>query len=124
MKRPLVLISLPFVGGILLGNSFAISPMPLLVTGLGLFLTALLWARSRPFLLWLLLFLTGWANMAVHTAVLSPDDLRKLLKPEPEIVTVRGILRETPSSAFLQLLAYRPTVDVPLAPDRRLPLPE
>ena len=97
MKRPLVLISFPFVGGIMVGTFLEVSPIPLLAVGLGFFALSLLWARSRPILLWPMLFLTGWANIAVHTAVLSPDDLRNCLKPEPEIATVRGVLCETPS---------------------------
>jgi competence protein ComEC len=91
------MITLPYVAGVLLGEVVAVSPLLLLGAAIGLVVLALFWARGRQFVLWPLLFLTGWANIAVHTAILSPHDLRNLLKPEPGIVTVRGVLRETPS---------------------------
>ena len=97
MKRPLVLVTLPYASGILLGNYATIAPMPLLWIAIGLAVIALVWAKARAWILWPLLFLTGWANLALHTAILSPNDLRKLIGSEPEIVTVRGILGETPS---------------------------
>jgi len=40
---------------------------------------ALLLGKFRPWLIWPLLALTGWVNLAVHTRVVSPHDLRRLL---------------------------------------------
>ena len=53
-------------------------------------------ARGRPCYA-LLVFLAGWTNLALHTAVLSPNDLRRILGDQPAIVSVRGTLRETPA---------------------------
>jgi competence protein ComEC len=43
-----------------------------------------------------LLALAGWSNLAMHTAVIAPDDLRTQLASEPALVTVHGELAETP----------------------------
>jgi competence protein ComEC len=97
MKRPLLPVALCYVGGLLLAD--AIQP-PLLYLFIGTFLLLLLaiaWARGRIFLLWPLLVLVGWTNLISRTAVLSPNDLRALLGNDPALVTVRGILVDTPS---------------------------
>ncbi len=97
MKRPLLLVTLPYVAGILLGNYFSLSPWLLIATALGLLVLALVWSRARLILLWPLLLLTGWTNVTLRTAILSPHDLRNILSPEPQLATIRGTLRETPS---------------------------
>ena len=43
------------------------------------------------------LILAGWTNLACRTQPASPNDLRYLLKGDPELVTLRGVLTETPS---------------------------
>jgi competence protein ComEC len=43
-----------------------------------------------------LLVLSGWTNLILHTAIISPNDLRRLIGHEPEIVTVRGTMVQTP----------------------------
>lgn len=48
-------------------------------------------------LLGALVFLAGATNLTLHTAILSPYDLRKVLSDKPAIVTLRGTLCETPS---------------------------
>ena len=52
--------------------------------------------KFRPLLLWVLLALAGWTNLASRTAMVSPNDLRALLGETNAIVTVRGTLIETP----------------------------
>jgi hypothetical protein len=47
-------------------------------------------------LIWPLLALVGWTNLASRTAMVSPNDLRALLGDTNAIVTVRGTLTETP----------------------------
>ena len=61
-------------------------------TGLG----ALLGARLRFGFEIALLVFAGWANHAFHTAILSPVDLRRLIKEEAEIITLRGRMVDTP----------------------------
>ena len=57
---------------------------------------ALVLEKLRWWLIWPLLALVGWTNLASRTAVLSPNDLRTLLGNDAAIVTVRGNLVETP----------------------------
>ncbi len=57
---------------------------------------ALLFAKFRPWLVWPLLALAGWCNLACRTAVVSPNDLRALLGNDAAIATVHGRLAETP----------------------------
>src|SRR5258706_6232699 len=96
MKRPLLLVGLLYVGGIIAAEYLAFSPRWLLAI-LGSFVViALCWAQARPLLLYPIIFLAGSANLSLQRAVLSPIDLRNLLAQEPQIVTVRGVLLETP----------------------------
>ena len=97
MKRPLVPVALLYVGGILIACLIQLPPALLLAFSLSLVVTSLAWARARLVGLGLLIVLTGWTNYALHTAILSPCDLRRILGEQPEIVTVRGLLRETPT---------------------------
>jgi len=96
MKRPLVGVILGYGMGIWLGHFF--EPPPLLLWGLALAVGALAlrFGQRQIWLLWLLLIVSGWANLVSHTAVISPDDLRKLLGGSPAAVTVRGVLAEPP----------------------------
>ena len=67
----------------------------------GVFLVlALAWPRARLVGLGALILLTGWTNHTLRTAVLSPHDLRRILGEPPQIVTLRGMLRETPFTAL------------------------
>lgn len=95
MKRPLIPVALLYVFGILLGG-FTL-PLPwLFILSLGLGITALIWARARPFLLCPLLILFGWTNLARHAAVISPYDVRIVAGEHDLLGTLRGKLRETP----------------------------
>jgi len=119
MKQPLLPAAVLFAGGILAGAVAPVSPWALLGVSLGVAAVTLAWGlagllcpdhcrlkpafrwlaweRGRAALLCLLIFLAGWTNLALHTAVLSPNDLRRILGDQPAIVSVRGVLRETPS---------------------------
>ena len=96
MKRPLLNVALFYVGGLLLANSLAWPPFVMLGAALLVALAAALSARGRTWLLPLLLVLTGMTNLRLHTAIISPQDLRLVATNEAEIVTVRGSLHETP----------------------------
>lgn len=94
-KRPLILVALLYVAGILLARL----PAPLTVLfalSFVLLLVAFAWARGRPVLLCLLILLAGWINLNRCTTVLSPNDLRTLVREKDNLVVVRGVLPETP----------------------------
>ena len=97
MNRPLAAVVLSYAAGLLLGECFQPPLIALFSASFFVLLLVLLLEKLSPFLIWLLLALAGWTNFAVHTAVISPHDLRRLLAAEPELVTVRGTLAETPS---------------------------
>jgi len=97
MKRPLVPVALLYVGGILAACVIPVPPLFLLAASLSLGSLTLAWPRGRLVGLSTLIFLTGWTNHTLHTAILSPHDLRRILGVQPEIVTLRGTLRETPT---------------------------
>jgi competence protein ComEC len=96
VKRPLLRVALFYVGGILAADLVFVSPWLLLILALGSALAAIAWTRARPLLLCALSFLAGATELTLHAVVLSPHDLRRILGSEPQIVTVRGQLRETP----------------------------
>src|ERR1043166_6636416 len=97
IKWPLLLIAIPYAGGILLANLF---PLPLAGLWWSMVLVLLLWllkGRTRPFLLAFLLLLVGAANLTLRTDILSPNDLRSLIGERSEDVLLRGQLIDTPS---------------------------
>ena len=97
MKRPLILVALFYVVGVLLARSISLPPGVLLASSLSLALLALAWPRMRPLWLCPLIIWTGWSNAELSTAILSPHDLRRILGDQPHLLTVRGVLRETPT---------------------------
>jgi len=97
MKRPLVPVALLYVGGILLACFIPVPPLLLLAGSLSGAALSLAWARVRLAGLCALIVLTGWTNHTLHTAILSPHDLRLILGEQPDIVTVRGAMREAPT---------------------------
>ena len=97
MNRPLVSVVLAYAAGLLLAQWFQPPPFRLLAVAVLILILALSFGKLRPHLLWPLLVFLGWANFAVRTEVISPRDLRQLLTHQPEQVTVRGRLAETPS---------------------------
>ena len=96
MKRPLLPVALLYVGGILMARFISLPPLLLLACSLALAALALAWPRARLVGLCLLIVLTGWTNHTLRSAILSPHDLRRILGEQPEIVTLRGTVRETP----------------------------
>jgi competence protein ComEC len=97
MKRPLLWVGSLFAAGVLVGDFVAFRYDLLLAISFALAVAAMVWSRARGILIYPLIFVGGWAGLAVHTAVLSPDDLQRLLAAEPELAEVRGVLRETPT---------------------------
>jgi competence protein ComEC len=102
MKRPLLWPAILYAAGILAAAVIPLPLWPLLAAGLVFATIALLWARLRPTLLYPLILLAGLANYTLHSAALSPHDLRRVLKSDPDLVTVRGRLRESPTFSSYQ----------------------
>jgi len=97
MNRPLVSVVMAYAAGLLLGQFLQVPLVALFATAFLVLVPAVILGKIRPHLLCLLLGLTGWINFALHTEIISPQDLRGLLSGEPELVRVRGELAETPS---------------------------
>ena len=97
MRRPLLVVALLYAGRHPGGQPCAAASVRASGCSLALALLCLAWERARPYLLCLLVFLTGWTNLTLRTAILSPCDLRLLLGEEAVIASVRGTLRETPA---------------------------
>jgi competence protein ComEC len=102
MKRPLVPVALLYVGGILIACVIPVPPLLLLIGSLALAVLTLALPRARLVALGTLIVLTGWTNHTLRTAIISPCDLRRIIGEQPEIVTLRGILCETPTQRVYQ----------------------
>ena len=102
MKRPLCSVALLYIGGILAGQWFHPSLVLLFAGCFACALTALAWSAGRIYLLTVLLVLAGWTNLAWHTAIVSPNDLRLLAGSEPLEATVSGILHATPTARIFE----------------------
>jgi competence protein ComEC len=96
MKRPLVAIVSCYVIGLLIAGIFQPPLAALFAIAFAVLVPALVLEKLRPWLIWPLLALTGWTNLASRTAVLSPNDLRAWLSNTTASVKVRGTLSETP----------------------------
>jgi competence protein ComEC len=96
VKRPLVAVVSCYVAGLLLAEIFRLPIGVLFAGAFGVLASALVVGKLRPWLIWLLLALVGWVNLASRTAVVSPNDLRTVFGNDTAIVTVRGTLLETP----------------------------
>jgi competence protein ComEC len=96
MKRPLLLVGLLYVGGIIAAEYFRLSSTVLLSLVGVLVLLAFSWERRRAAALCAAIFFAGAANLALQQGPISPNDLRNILASENQIATVRGILLETP----------------------------
>ena len=97
MNRPLAIVASLYACGVLLGN-FLPLPLPWLFSlSLAVAGAAFFWGEARVYLISLLAVLTGWTNLATRMAVISPNDLRTWVGPNPEWVTLRGTLCDTPS---------------------------
>ncbi len=96
MNRPLVVVWAGYAAGLMVGRFFHAALPMLFSAAFAILLPTILFHRLRRYLLWPLLILVGWTNLCLHTAVLSPYDLRLLAGQEPAIASVRGTLVETP----------------------------
>ena len=95
-RHPLIPVALFYAGGVLLGEFLSVPFARLLAAALTLLLTAVFVERARLLLLAPLLVLLGWTNLARQAAALSPHDLRRVTPETNQIVTLRGVLVETP----------------------------
>jgi hypothetical protein len=103
MNRPLVSVVLAYAAGLLLAQLYQ-PPLAWLFAAAILFLLlALAVKHLRTSLIWPLLALAGWVNLEARTAVISPADLQRQLGAEPALVTLRGVLLETPRLKILKL---------------------
>ena len=96
MKRPLAAVVSCYAIGLLLAGIFQLPLAALFAAAFVLFILVLVLEKFRPFLIWPLLALVGWVNLASRTAVISPNDLCTLIGSDTAIVTVHGNLIETP----------------------------
>src|SRR5712671_6178571 len=94
MNRPLAIVALLYVSGVLLAGLLSLRLPWLFAFSLGLAGASFVWSAARVYLLSLL---TGWTNLASRTAIISPCDLRTWVGTNLEFVTVRGTLCDTPS---------------------------
>jgi len=97
MKRPLVAVALCYGAGAILGHFLEAPLLATFLAGFTFTIAALFATALRPLVLPLLLLLFGWLNMSVRTAVVSPHDLRSLIRDQADILNVRARLSETPS---------------------------
>lgn len=97
MKRPLIPVALCYVGGLLLGQAVPLPLFFLFACSFGLVLAALFLSSVRNYLIWPFLIFLGWTNLVQNTAVVSPDDLRRVVGSQPYLATLRGTLTATPS---------------------------
>src|SRR6266545_3279335 len=104
MKRPLLIVALLFLAGVLFAEFAPWICPPFLLAGAGLAVGVLcLFAgRYRPGLLAALLVLAGAANLTLRTRVVAPDDLRHLLGADAQLISLRGTLPETPYQRVYQ----------------------
>jgi len=102
MRRPLLPVACLLIGGILCGE--LAKPSLLLLFGISFAVAAvtLAWEQGRPWLLALLLFLTGWTGASWHSAIFSQRDLRMQLDDGPQLATLRGIVIAPPSQRIFQ----------------------
>ncbi len=95
-KRPLVVVALLYAAGLLAADGISVPLVPLFASALGVVATAAVWPQRRGWLLAPVLILFGWTNLTTRTALLSPHDLRSVIGENAALVTVRGMLVETP----------------------------
>ena len=96
MKRPLVAVASCFAAGLLAAKIFQPPLAALFAVSFFFLVLVFVLEKFRRFLIWPLLALVGGTNLILHTAVISPNDLRTIIGNSDAIVTVRGTLAETP----------------------------
>jgi hypothetical protein len=96
MKRPLAAVVSCYAAGLLLAEMFQPPLAALFAVSFLILVLVLVLEKLRPVLICILLALAGWTNLILHTAVISPDDLRATIGTNDAIASVRGTLVETP----------------------------
>jgi ComEC/Rec2-related protein len=96
MKRPLLPPALLYIAGLWLGAIWPMALPGLFLLAMALILLSMASARLRRVSLASAILIVGWFNMASRLAILSPHDLRDLLGERTAIVTLRGVLAESP----------------------------
>lgn len=91
-----------YVIGLLIAGFFQPPLAALFVASFLVLVLVLVLEKFRPWLIWLLLALVGWTNLASRTTVLSPNDLRSLLGNNAAIAAIRGNLVETPHIKIIE----------------------
>jgi ComEC/Rec2-related protein len=97
LKHPLVPVTLCYAGGVVVAAWVAVPLAGAFVLAFVIAGVALAWERGNPWLLGVLLFLAGIVNLTSRTAVLAPNDLRRVVGTEPVLTTLRGRLLATPA---------------------------
>ena len=97
MKRPLLMVGLLYATGVVLADVLALPLAALLVCSLILALLCFFPARGRSILLGSLLVSIGATNLKLHTAIVSPHDLRILIGERVEEAALRGTLCHRPA---------------------------
>ncbi|HXC36100.1 MAG TPA: ComEC/Rec2 family competence protein [Candidatus Acidoferrales bacterium] len=100
--RPFVVVVSFYGFGLLLAEFFQPPPPALFAASFLMLLLVLAVAKWRAFLLCALLILTGWTNLVFHTAIVSPNDLRRIVGDQTEPANVRGVLVRTPQIKISQ----------------------
>jgi hypothetical protein len=108
MKRPLGIVAVLYACGVLIGNYVPL-PLSCLIAISAVPLAGIILApRLRPHLVRLLFLFAGWINFTCHTAIINSNDLRVLLGNEPQLLTIRGTLAETPQlRVYTSLLSHK-----------------
>lgn len=101
-SRPLAVIGLLYMIGVLAAERFEFSLIPLFAFAFSIAVLALLVASLRRLLILPLIPLVGCVSLTKSNAILSSDDLRTLMSDATEIVAVRGVLCETPAQRVFE----------------------
>ena len=96
MKRPFVAVVSFYMAGLLAGEFFHPPIIPLFVISFVVLAFTFVLTKFRACLLPLLLLFAGWTNLAIHQAVISPNDLRNIIGDHTEFVSIRGNLARMP----------------------------
>jgi competence protein ComEC len=96
IKRPLAIVAVLYACGVLIGHCIPLTLYYILAVSTPVLAGIFLAPRFRPYLIRVLLVFVGWTNVTWHTAILTPTDLRAVLGNDPQLLTLRGTLAETP----------------------------
>lgn len=90
MKQPLLYPAIAITAGVLVGNWLEPPVHLLLAFSISVGLWAVLHKEYQRFLILFFIFLLGWTNYAIHTAINSQYDLRVLIGDKPALAHIRG----------------------------------